>query len=205
MKPKHARPGTMDEVIFRHVTEGEYGPVNFKDKAVLDVGAHIGGFSVLAGTSGARLVHAFEANAENCRYLRRNCEGLPVVVHHEAVWRSDMLQDVCWVKSADPTNTGGGNVVELRENYSELVEAVALDSVLASMTFDVAKFDCEGSEYPILFTSKLFTQIPLIVGEYHPRRDNWAAEDLFKLLRDSGYAVDVKPVHSGFGKFTASQ
>lgn len=210
MRPKHFRPGTMDEAIFRQVTEGEYGPIDFKGKVVLDIGAHIGAFSVLAGTSGARIVHAFEAEAQNCELARANCEGLPVVVHHAAVWRSDGIEsDVQWVKSFDPTNTGGGNVVAAEEKIepghpSAKVAAVALDSLLDIVEFDIAKFDCEGSEYPILHTSKLFSRIPLIVGEYHPPRSRWGlTDDLFKLLLDHGYAVEVEPVHSGFGKFTA--
>ena len=40
-----------------------------KDAIVLDVGSHIGQYSIVAASAGARVV-AFEANADNCKYLR---------------------------------------------------------------------------------------------------------------------------------------
>lgn len=210
IRPKHFRSGTHDEVIFRHVVQGEYGPIDFRGKRVLDVGAHIGGFSVLAASSGASGVRAYEANEENFELLCRNCDGLPVDCCLAAVWRSDKDADLVWIPSEDQANTGGGGVVS-RDLVGAFdghggvrrVASVRFDDVvLAHGPFDVCKFDCEGSEYPILFTSELFSRIPLLVGEYHPDARTPA---LLEHLRAAGYHVQDRPVHSGFGKFTASR
>lgn len=200
IKPRHFRPNTYDEVIFKHVVEGEYGPIDFAGKRVLDIGAHIGGFSVLAASSGAKLVHAFEVNAENFELLVQNCDGLPVVCHRAAVWRSDVAEKLRWIPSADVQNTGGGGVTAWVEGSDAVTVEAFDDVVLAFDPFDVCKLDCEGSEYQILMTSKFFLKVPLFVGEYHPDARTPA---LFDLLQRSGYDVEDRPVHSGFGKFTA--
>lgn len=76
---------------FRERPGGEYGDLDFTDKTVVDIGAHIGAFSVLAALRGARRVLAFEASAENHAMLVVNCEPFPMVeCHHGAVWRSDV-------------------------------------------------------------------------------------------------------------------
>ena len=48
------------------------------------------------------------------------------------------------------------------------VEAISLDEVLSRFQrARLMKIDCEGSEFPILLTSKLLTRVDRIVGEYH--------------------------------------
>jgi len=67
------REGTWDKSIFDTVMQGEYGDIDFAGKTVVDIGAHIGGFSILAALGGARRVVAFEAGAENYALLVANC------------------------------------------------------------------------------------------------------------------------------------
>jgi hypothetical protein len=73
------REGTWDRLIFEEVIAGEYGNLDFAGKTVVDIGAHIGAFSVLAALRGARRVLAFEASAENHALLVSNCEDFPMV------------------------------------------------------------------------------------------------------------------------------
>jgi FkbM family methyltransferase len=200
--PKHYRPDTHDEIIFRDVMQGEYGKgLVYRDARVLDIGAHIGGFSVLAAQSGARQVHAFEAGRENYKLLSKNCNGLPVKCHYAAVWRSDVHEDLIWQQSDDAQNTGGGAVAR---GWSDL-SAVGLDQVITEHgPFDLVKLDCEGSEIPILLTSEKLRQIPVLVGEYHPGQHmGKVAADLFEHLRAQGYDLTVVPTTGGFGLFTA--
>jgi FkbM family methyltransferase len=201
--PKHFREHTQDVAIFQMVMRGEYGPIAFAGKRVLDVGAHIGGFSVLAALSGASRVHAFEANEANHALLSKNCEGLRAVCHLAAVWRSDTQESLVCKPSRDPQNTGGGGVVH---GASEL-KVLGLDEILKTHgPFDVLKLDCEGAEIPILLTSKNLQQIPVIVGEYHPTNHmNKTTEDVFHKLRSAGYSVVIKPTVGGFGIFSATR
>jgi FkbM family methyltransferase len=202
-EPRFARKWTNDAAIFRSVAVNhEYGTLSFTGKKVLDIGAHIGSFSILAVRSGATLVHAYEPNPENFRLLQMNCEGLPVVLSRMAVWRSDeQVPALGLARSADMTNTGGGGVGQL-VHHPEPVSAVGLDTILKQQSFDIMKLDCEAAEYPILFTSKLFSHVPVIVGEFHPHVYP-APEDLFHRLRQTGYTVQVLNTASGFGKFWA--
>lgn len=201
--PKHFREHTQDVAIFQNVTRGEYGPLAFAGRRVLDVGAHIGGFSVLAASSGAQQVHAFEANEANHELLSKNCDGLPVVCHLAAVWRSDIQERLVWQPSLDLPNTGGGGMAYGESN----LEVLGLDDILKTYgPFDILKLDCEGAEIPILLTSNNFQQIPLLVGEYHlARHMNKGTEDVFHRLRNSGYSVELKPTAESFGLFTATR
>ena len=91
----NGRARSWDRTIFGNVIGGEYGPIDFAGKTVVDVGAHIGSFSILAAANGARRILAYEAGAENFGLLVQNCAALPAVeCHHAAVWRSDTVERV---------------------------------------------------------------------------------------------------------------
>ena len=62
-------------------------------------------------------------------------------------------------------NTGGGNVLTNTEGLE--VEWVSLDSIIGESKVRMLKLDCEGSEFPILLTSKKLNQVKEIVGEWH--------------------------------------
>ena len=174
----NVRAQSWDRTIFGNVIGGEYGPIDFAGKTVVDVGAHIGSFSILAAANGARRILAYEAGAENFGLLVQNCAALPAVeCHHAAVWRSDTVERVLdWRMAANPENTGGGTVLECESIAGEParagpgapVAAIALDDVVERAgAVDLLKIDAEGSEYPILFTSRRLGRIGVIVGEYH--------------------------------------
>ena len=220
------RAGTWDQVIFENVIRGEYGQLRFQGATVVDIGAHIGGFSVLAALGGARRVLAFEAWAANCGLLAKNCAGLGAVeCRHAAVWRSDLPVVVLhWRESANRENTGGGTVLDcaavagamLPGRDTHAVSAVAFDDVVAAAgVVDILKIDAEGSEYPILFTSRRLHQIREIVGEYHevhgvragmqiPGFPDWNIGALAQHLARNGFDVRVSP-KVGLGLFHAQR
>jgi hypothetical protein len=70
------------------------------------------------------------------------------------------------------------------------------------------KLDCEGSEWPILFTSRRLQQVREIVGEYHERETEWGwcgAVRLQEFLQAQGFAVDVQETRDGLGLFWAKR
>lgn len=207
------RAGTWDRSIFETVIAGEYGNLAFAGKTVVDVGAHIGGFSVLAALRGARRVLAFEASAENHAMLAVNCESFPVVeCHHAAVWRSDAGAGVLhWRRSSDLENTGGGSVIEcdsvagflLATTEAQEVKGIPFDDIVLGLgTVDLLKIDAEGSEYPILLTSRTLDRVREIVGEYHavssvpesqaiPGYPEWTIQNLGQHLMRNGFVVQI--------------
>lgn len=207
------RAGTWDRLILELVLTGEYGTLDFTDKIVVDVGAHIGGFSVLAALGGARRVLAFEAGAENNALLVVNCEPFPVVeCHHGAVWRSDVGAGLLqWKKSANSENTGGGSVLDctsicggaLTATDLQEVNTIPFDDIVHRVgAVDLLKIDAEGSEYPILLTSRTLHRVREIVGEYHTVSgvaetqasagySEWNIGKLGQHLADNGFVVEV--------------
>lgn len=113
---------------------------------VVDVGAHVGQYTLLAAKRAAHVV-AFEPSAATRARLERNVRdsGLDnVEVHPYAVGDSD--GDV-QIGAAEPGNSGtaaivgsGGTAVPMR----------TLDSVLGDRVVDVLKIDVEGGEAGVL-------------------------------------------------------
>lgn len=171
------RPGSLDESIYHSVnTYNEYRlPDSFApDDVILDIGAHIGSFCHAAALRGSRRVFGFEADEENYRLAVRNLarHGEAVRLTNKAVWRSDrQVESLFFHATSDPGNTGGGNVGWA--DSGKEVPVVPFDEIVRSIAGDgrrrirFLKIDCEGSEFPILLTSRLLSLVDEIAGEYH--------------------------------------
>jgi FkbM family methyltransferase len=216
----HFREGTEDEKIFRLAAK-EYGELDFEGKTVLDIGAHVGGFSFHAASSGAARVVAFEAGSDNFALLQRNCAAPNIECRHAAVW--NVAGELTWGPGGfggNPVvNTGGGGMMAPGD---EKVTAVAFDDVVRELgRVDILKIDAEGSEYPILMTSKRLGQVERIVGEYHPVRHpsqpvvssphahvdakHWKPRKLFQSLARAGFEVRLHTPLLRLGLFSATR
>jgi FkbM family methyltransferase len=201
IRPEKCRSGKPENFI-RPLSAGNlfearniFGPVFASDEyqigdtrfdghdVIVDVGAHIGAFSYLCYTKGARAIYCYEPGGRNFRLLERNLGSLPGVhLSRAAVWRSDRVRPA-ELRLSGPAgeNTGassvlaGGRVVDFHaqttlelESEPEAVTAIPLDDILES--FDrvrLLKVDCEGSEFPILLTSNKLHKVEWIVAEIH--------------------------------------
>jgi FkbM family methyltransferase len=212
------RPGTWDELIVGAV---------FGGKTVVDVGAHIGAFSVFAAQRGARRVLAHEPAEENFRLLVINAAGYPAIEpQRAAVWRSDRVEPALRLRpSANASNTGGGSVIECDsigghapgDAEGHEVGTIAFDDIVERVgTVGLLKIDAEGSEYPILATSRRLDRVEAIVGEYHrvdgpdasmcvPGLAEWDGDALMDLLDDRGFDVAVRVVDGLSGLFRATR
>lgn len=182
------RSGTPDRWIYNDVVRrNEYRlPDRFTDSdIVIDVGAHIGTFGFAAVERGCRRVFCFEPDPENCRlastHLQPYIEAGWVHLAQKAVWRSDENDDqlridgyhefdVSLTGQKGIFNTGSGSVLW---GNGDLVPKIALDDVIdeamagGTQRIRLLKLDCEGSEWPILLTSRRLHLIDEIVGEFH--------------------------------------
>ena len=176
------REGTNDSLIFEGIFKyNEYKLSEiFSDKdIIIDIGAHIG-FSIYAFIQrGARHIYAFEADFENYEmaidHLKDYIDQGAVLLSWGAVWRSDIPEKVLYysgnVVENGLLNAGGGNVIG--HTQGTIVPAIPFDAVVLDATkkaqrrIRLLKLDCEGSEWPILFTSHTLHLIDEICGEFH--------------------------------------
>jgi FkbM family methyltransferase len=176
------RSGTIDQDIFHQVAVNNEYRLPYRltqDDVLIDIGAHIGAFAYAALQRGAGMVYAVEADRDNCRLAESN---LQTFIEQErakviwgAVWRSDVneypLYHGGYSWKGGLANTGGGSVVWCREG--EPVVTIPFDELMTEATqqgqrrIRLLKLDCEGSEWPILFTSQKLGLIDAICGEFH--------------------------------------
>ena len=151
--------------------------------AIIDVGTHIGGFADACLKRGARKIYCYEALKENYIVAKSNLEAEIrngfVKLHNLAVWVSGegSPKALPFTNSSVPQNTGGGGVI-FKGEFSPVC-AIGLDEIINSIgKIKLLKLDCEGSEYPILFTSKNLFLVDYICGEYHETSmDNFSIEN----------------------------
>lgn len=216
----YARPRTDDRIIFESVVDRDEYPLPPKFDArdvVIDIGAHIGSFSYAVLKRGAGKVYAYEAHPINHAITRKNLEqfGERADCRNLAVWRSDVPSQTLFNdrlnNQADP-NTGGYAVVYNNEGLP--IQTVGLDDILREATdgfkkkVRLLKLDCEGAEYPILFSAKHLKAVEEICGEYHEiepdivplrarvegmpaRLDRHALKNF---LEAAGWSVEIQPV-----------
>ncbi len=201
------REGTTDKLIFDQVVlDNEYRlPSLFEDgDVVIDIGAHIGSFTYAALRSGASRVYAVEADGSNfdlaSRNLSRAILAQRVELLRAAVWRSDEPGRVLYhggfgEAGTEELNTGGVGVIWAQGG--EPIETIAFDRLIEdvlkkSRRIRLLKIDCEGSEWPILLTSKRLDMIHEVCGEFHEIGGPYDKQTPpFKIDGYSSFTVDV--------------
>jgi len=191
----------MSEYVLR-----EYEPLTsalFRECAreggtVLDIGAHVGVFSLLAaqavGPGGH--VYAFEPAPGNLEVLRRNVaiNGLAnVTCLGQAV--SDQVGKAAFViAEANDSNSFYSHPLSAQRGTLQ-VDCVTVDSFLAGRRADVIKIDAEGAEISVLRgmqrTLEMNRDIRLIV-ELNPsclRAGGHGSAELVSMLRGAGFSV----------------
>jgi FkbM family methyltransferase len=168
---------------------------------VLDVGGHIGTFSIYAALERrARRIITFEPHPDNFRMLQLN-------VHNNRLEDTITVVNIAMSGTAgrarfaiSPDNSGAHRIDA--EGTME-VQCVTLPQVFADYGLekvDYLKMDCEGSEYDIFFSvpDDLLRRIGKISMECHYSQqyggEKKATYDLAKYLSDRGFATQVYPV-----------
>lgn len=193
------REGSQDKAIWHSVrVKNEYGLSGHWPGDVVDVGAHIGAFSTLAATIGARKIVAIEPDPDNAYLLRFNTRHLhgKIAIIEKAVGcpgKKHSLVEDTW------PNTGG---VSYAESESGTVDTVSLDEAFAMLEAPILlKLDCEGCEYCALQNCDL-SKVTAIVGEFH---ESWGGQvkNLQELLTGQGFLFSHHYTGAGIGLFGA--
>lgn len=162
LKPRMYRTQTEKDIWYSIAVMNEYRLWELAaDDVVIDIGAHVGAFSHLAYRKGSRSIYAFEIDPNHVKAGYTNLVGMEdgVLFHHAAVVRGDMH------RKRQYHYAGAWN------SFAEVgspVESISLDEILAPHErVRFLKIDCEGCEFPILYTSTLLHKVDEIAGEYH--------------------------------------
>lgn len=176
------RENTSDAYIFNEVvTLNEYGVTEtfgWRD-IVMDVGGHIGSFAYLVLTKGCKNVYVYEPDKSNYEVLARNMAAFGKKAHclNYGLWRSDLdaasLPYTGYLQNG--WNSAGGSVLcntgTSQVPVRKFDEAIDLITKKGKKRIRVLKIDCEGSEYPIFYSSKKLHLIDTIYMEYHTLSD----------------------------------
>lgn len=238
------RPGLNDFNIFHTASElNEYRlPDKLeKDDVIIDIGSHIGGFIYGCIKRGSRNIYAYESFKPNydiaLSIFDDEIKSGFVRMYNLAVWRSDIDNPVTLLNSGfcDPRNSGT-NVVVYDTDKNNPVNTISLDEIIDSIfgeldnrntgsdritatcrrRIKLIKIDCEGSEFPILFTSKRLKEVDYICGEYHMidlfnfninGKSKFSELDLVDYLDSQGFVTKIykNPINKLIGMFYAKR
>lgn len=202
-----APPGEPLMQIVREVWADRcYTPPGFEIRpgdAVVDVGAHVGAFTVLAAISAPRVtVTAVEPSPSLAPWLRRNVarNRLRNVRIVEAACGAEPGRAMLYGRGPECANSlhdgdvANGSVVPIAE--TAVIRLADVVDQLPGRACDFLKMDCEGAEYEILLGAEdgLLARIRLIAMEYHLGFDDHRPEELDSLLRSHGFEVTLSPL-----------
>lgn len=204
-------PGIVKEIWLCEI----YAPFSFMEildgEVILDVGAHIGAFTLLAASAcPSSPIYCYEPMPENYEILLTNLRmnGIQnVKAYPTAISAVSGLRPL----HIDETNTESHFLQDLGSD-GFLVPTLTLAEVFRRHSIKrcgLLKMDCEGSEYEILFeaSSAVLSRIGRISLEYHTSaripRDYPAR--LVQFLESEGYDVTIIPDPIKHGLLYASR
>lgn len=133
---------------------------------IVDVGANLGFFSLAARARyPTAAIHAYEPNPRIQPLLRSNTSGMGILIHPEAVGRSDGVGRLIDDGPSNQARIAAGE----DGPFNCEVPQVSLAEVLrrAGARIDLLKLDCEGAEWQILQPDPCWEFIRNIRIEYH--------------------------------------
>jgi FkbM family methyltransferase len=187
------RRWTTDRLIVNEVFRKISYPTPGPGDTVLDLGAHIGSFSLLAARAGARVL-AFEPDPSNFALLTENARGYPAVeavplaVSGRAGRRMMGRKIRC--------STSGWSFFEAN-NEAQTVECISLPDILKRWRLDhvdLLKLNVEGAEYEIIQDTPVavLQKVRRMFLEFHDCL-GFRFSDLVLRLQSAGFQVRVRP------------
>ncbi len=200
------RPNTQDEPmarteVFHRDYYRQYGKLEIKPgDTVVDLGANVGSFSILAGMEGAETIVAVEAHPETIALFEKNVERNnqyfknPVTLFRGAVMGKPQ-EEVPFYLCNDPKGSGSHTATlhpnNKPDNFKHLtVKAFSLDQIIEMAKLnriDFLKVDIEGAEYEVIDNCSRLDIVRQISFEWHFGPKNFI--HLLAKLLDSGFSV----------------
>lgn len=206
----HIARGMVESQTYEHHVTAAIRPYLKPGITVLDIGANVGYFTLLAARAlaGQGRIVAFEPNRFNCELIRLSLaqNGITnVTLHERAV--SDragtllLLPDGSngrLLTNEQPTAAPNADEREWLDQHPLLVETVALDDLLGDLDrVDLVKIDIEGAEPMALrgMAGLIRRHRPVIFTELSPvlleATAQTAPDAYLQQLRDLGYTLRV--------------
>lgn len=171
------------------------------DDVVVDIGAHIGFFSIPVSAIVDKVI-AFEPSPANYLLLQRNISKNHCNAHmftREAAVGKNTGRVV--LNLGVQGTTGHSITNGKRGGVSIEVDCFNLDWIVNEFNPTVLKMDCEGAEWDILTDTDLLGNIRIIVAELHKVKQH-SLPKLLKVLKQAGMKTVVQP-NSWFTKLIA--
>ncbi len=152
----------------------------------LDLGAHVGFFSLLAQNLNKRVI-SVEPQPRVFDVLRRNVSG---ECHNVAVTDANGFARMYLVEP----NTGSSWVVRGEKEDTTLVASATLDTILQGRRPEFIKVDIEGCEYRAFRSCpEVLEQAKVIITEYSAsqleRSSGCSGRDYYDLLTNAGFEM----------------
>ena len=168
---------------------------------VVDIGAHIGGFTCAVAKTAAKVV-SWEASSENYSILLQNVKANRITniqCHWAAV--GDGSPKLLGLSSG---STAGASIVVTEGRDVEEVPGAGLAEVLGDGEVEFVKMDCEGAEYELFLDCPrdLVRRMEKMVAEvhWHPK---FRHQDFVDFIAGCGYSTEVRASRADSAKMVA--
>jgi FkbM family methyltransferase len=212
------RPNPFDQLFIKEIWTDEcYFKGGYdikKGDRVIDIGGHIGLFSVLAAKLGASKVVTFEPVKNSYDILVSNIKENSVetiIEPYNIAITADGREVNLNTNFEDPNwNTGSPRVLEEGKTGETKAQSKKLDTIYREHGFyehgcDFLKIDCEGAEYEILYSaaSEIFQATKTISMEFHHSLQD--GKMLSNFLEHKGYEVKLRWAYGEVGILQAKR
>jgi len=201
---------SLKETLLDHFYE-KYGAPIQPDWTIMDIGAAIGEFTILAARSAPQgkvisyepYLGSFELLQTNLKINRIN----NVTPYNQAIWSTTGTLALDTAAGEPPLIIPiEPSATPSRTSALSLADALSANHIAH---LDLLKLDCEGAEYPILLHSApaLFARIARIVMEVHDNAHSHNHIELTEFLNSQNYRTRLtpNPVHPHLGYLYAEK
>ena len=144
--------------------QSQYSKLNFKDKTVMDVGAHIGCFTDLALKNGAKHVYAYEPTPESFALMVMNVNNDKTSLYNSALTGHDDIETDFYLSKTYPTCH---THIPVKNREVMTVQAENFWQKLNIHKPQVLKVDIEGGEYNFMFQKEIPDYVEQVAIELH--------------------------------------
>ena len=196
LKIKTRRASTDKGIILEILFDKVYNPKGFEineNDVVIDIGGHIGVFSLYASKFTKNKIFCFEPIKENFTLLNENIRinrKNNIKAYNLAICNQKKIKIFI-----SKENTGGHSIFN-KSQYYEVADCISLEKIFEREKIEKCNFlkiDCEGCEYDIIYNldKKNFEKIDKIVMEFHCIQKN-KIYDIIKILEKNNFDIFVK-------------